>query len=132
MFIYVLFRNSDLLIFDWFGFLRGINSFYVPVGSSPVLLFIVNSFPGGLWLLAGILFLRSIWLTNRKWRRIYIFLFCLSAVRLETAQLFDQVPGTFDFFDLLCFGEFALLEGVFYTIFIAKEIKSYEQKMAEA
>jgi hypothetical protein len=115
MLIYVLFRNSDLLIFDWFGALRGINSFYVPVGNNPVLLFIVNNLPDGLWLLAGILFLRSIWLNNRKWCRIYVFLFCLSAVFLETAQLFKQVPGTFDFFDLLCFGEFALLEGVFYT-----------------
>ncbi|MDR0710674.1 MAG: hypothetical protein LBF77_11480 [Spirochaetaceae bacterium] len=132
MFMYALFRNSDLLIFDWFGFLRGMNSVYVPVGSSPALLFIVNSLPGGLWFLAGILFLRSIWLTNKKWRRIYVFLFCLAAVFLETAQLFEQVPGTFDFFDMLCFGTFALLEGVFYTIFIAKEIKNYEQKMASA
>jgi hypothetical protein len=130
--VYVLFRNSELLMFDWFGFLRGMNSVYVPVESSPALLFIVNSLPGGLWLLAGILLLRSIWLTNRKWRRIYVCLFCLSAVFLETAQLFEWAPGTFDFFDVLCFGEFALLEGFFYTIFIAKEIKNYEQKMAAA
>jgi hypothetical protein len=130
--MYVLFRNSDLVIFDWFGVLRGMNSFYVPVGSSPVLLFIVNSLPGGLWLLAGILLLRSIWLHNKKWCRRYVFLFCLSAVFLETAQLFKQMPGTFDFFDLLCFGAFALLERRVYTIFIMKEIKNYEQKMAAA
>jgi hypothetical protein len=130
--IYFLFRNSDLLIFDWFGALRGFNTLYIPAGNNPVVLFIINSLPGGLWLLSGILLLRAVWLTNKKWSRIYVLVFCLAAVVLETAQLFEQAPGTFDFFDLLCFGEIALLEGVFYTIFIAKGIKNYEQKIALA
>jgi hypothetical protein len=93
------------------GILARARGYFKPFGKSipPVLIY---NLPDGLWFLAGTLFIRSIWLTDKKWLRIYLRLFCFAAILEEILQAFAVIPGTFDFLDLLTFAAAALLDSI--------------------
>jgi len=110
---YMLFRNSDLLINDIFG-IQFIN--IIVLDNFIFIDFIRYNFPDGLWMLSGILLLRSIWVNNQKTSQIYVCVFVLFAFLFETSQNFNIIPGTFDVLDLITMGIIALFEQIIYKI----------------
>lgn len=105
--IYILYRPQNLLLFrvtDNLGLtpyieqLRDeIEGFYMP-------LFVINCLPAGLWTASYLTFMFiSTRCYNRKTRLILSLPLPVSAIILEFMQLTGLCPGTFDFFDLLCY-----------------------------
>jgi hypothetical protein len=116
-FIYFSFRSTDLIMFGWIdslglsGMFARMRGYFRPLGGSlsPILIY---NLPDGLWFLAGTLFIRSIWLADKKWRRVYLYLFYFAAVLEEILQALAVIPGTFDFLDLLAFAAAAVFDGI--------------------
>jgi hypothetical protein len=117
MLVYFLFRNVDMLLFDWFSGLKVFNRLYFPVDTkgNVVLSVLIYSVPDGLWLLSGILFIRAVWWGSRKISDVYALVFCLIAVLFEMFQLFEKIPGTFDMFDLILLVSIAFIEGLIFS-----------------
>ena len=116
---YVLFRESDLLINDIFN----IRFFNTRKFDNLIFIdFIKYNLPDGLWLLSGILLLRSIWISNQKVSQIYTGVFILIAFLFELGQI-SFIPGTFDVMDLIIMVIFAFCEQITYKIFIRRLIK---------
>ena len=115
---YMLFRKSDLLVNDILGIrfinIRALDNFIF-------IDFIRYNLPDGLWVLSGILLLRSIWVYNHKTSQIYVGVFILFAFLFEFFQNFSIVPGTFDVLDLITMGIIALCEQIIYTIKFRRE-----------
>lgn len=122
--VYFLFRNSHLLIFDWFNRLEWLNGFYIHVSTkeSIFLSVLIYNVPDGLWLLSGILLIRALWCMDKKWCEVYILVFCLIAVGLELLQLPGVIPGTFDLIDLVLMVSIAFIEGIIFRYFIRRRI----------
>jgi hypothetical protein len=78
--------------------------------------------PDGLWFLSGLLLIRAIWLDNPKWRVIYFYIFFLIALFMEIIQIFEGIPGTFDFLDIGFMVFFALAESLIFNKFINRSI----------
>jgi len=119
--IYLLFRNTDMLLFQWIPKLEFLKNLYIPVVDYSIfnymLLFIL---PDALWFLSGILFFRFFWFNNKKYQRIYIFCFYVIAIIFEMCQIIKIIPGTFDILDLLFIVITAFVEGLLYKIFILR------------
>lgn len=104
--IYIASRADSLLMFRWLETIGGdqivdvIRQHVGPaIGSLPE--WIRLSLPTGLWTIAGILLLRSIW--GGAWSRgaqVWCCGFFLSAIGGELAQWWGMLPGTFDPLDL--------------------------------
>jgi hypothetical protein len=122
--LYVAFRNTDPIIYNWFGKPGFITLFSIPTEIKTTIppLFIYN-LPDGLWLLSGVLLIRSIWLTEKKWCAIYLAIFYLLAVVIEMLQLCKNIPGTFDVVDLLFMGFTAFAENILFYLFIKRRIQ---------
>jgi hypothetical protein len=115
--IYLFFRNTNMLLFEWMpkpGFIKGV---YIPVKHSVVSAVFLFNVPDALWFLSGILFIRFLWFGNEKWQGIYIRCFYAIAAVIETSQLSHNVPGTFDWLDLLFMGIGAFVESLLYKFF---------------
>jgi hypothetical protein len=123
--VYTFFREvSNFVLFCFFpkpGFLNGL-PLHIDNGNFAVSFFIFHC-PDILWLLSGIFFIRSVWLADKKWMQIYIFVFSLAAVANELSQIPAGIPGTFDVFDLLSLCVTAFMESVLYHLFIHRRIK---------
>jgi hypothetical protein len=76
-----------------------------------------------LWFLSGVLLLRCLWASQRRWQTIYITIFYVLALIIEISQLGENVPGTFDPLDLLFMGITAIFEGVINNSFITRRLK---------
>jgi hypothetical protein len=122
--IYVLFRNANMLLFEWFFKPAWLDAFYIPLDTkgNVVLSFLIYNVPDGLWLLSGILFMRALWWKNEKWRKVYVIVFCLIAILFEIVQLFDNAPGTFDIVDLVLLVSIAFVEGIMFKRFISRSL----------
>ena len=121
--IYVFFRDTNnLLVFRYFPqllFLVEIRT--IPVNTDTIWgYFFVFNLLHGLWCLSGLLVIRAIWLTNVKWWAIYGGTFITAASLLEFAQLNENIPGTFDVFDLTAYGVFALAESAIFNMSIRR------------
>ena len=113
---YMLFRESDLLINEIFN----IRFFNTRIIDNFIFIdFIRYNLPDGLWLLSGILLLRSIWISNHKVSQIYTGVFILSAFLFELGQI-TFIPGTFDVLDLITMGFFAFCEQITYKFFLRR------------
>ena len=110
--IYYFFRNGNILIYKWLDFLPRNNNTITFSNSSLFAGFLLCNLPDGLWLLAGLLFLRALWHEQPKTLLIYRLCFLFIAFFLEISQIFDGISGTFDIFDLLTMGSIALLESI--------------------
>lgn len=123
--IYVFFRNvSNLVLFRFFpkpGFLTGL-PLLVNTGNFAMYGLVFQG-PHILWLLSGLFFIRSIWLTQKKQSQIYIAIFTTIAIANEFSQLSHNIPGTFDVRDVLSYGITAFVESVLYHHFIFRRIK---------
>jgi hypothetical protein len=121
--IYALFRHSDLLVYKITGNPSFVEQLYQhPANNRLLLNFLAYNIPDGLWLLSGILFIRTLWLGQGTTGGIYILIFCFLAMLAEALQFFGIIPGTFDFFDVITMVSAAFGESVFYAYFVKRRI----------
>jgi hypothetical protein len=121
--IYFFFRNRNVVLFVWLPKLPVLDSFLISLKPSAFTSFLRYNLPDMLWFLSGVLLLRCLWAGQRKWQTLYTAVFYVIALTIEISQLGENVPGTFDPFDLLFMGITALFEGVIYNSFIKRRIK---------
>jgi hypothetical protein len=121
--IYLFFRNTNMLLFEWMPKLIFFKNVYIPTKQSVFTSMLFFNLPDALWFLSGILFLRFIWFYRHKEQNVYIICFFLMGIVFEISQLSDNIPGTFDWLDLFFMGITALLEGLLYKIFIQRSLK---------
>ncbi|MNY85591.1 hypothetical protein D3C78_17780 [compost metagenome] len=101
--IYVLFRDSSLLVFVWLDAV-GLTNLVESIRSNitfqlhPIIL---HSLPDGLWTYSFAYVMYIVW-SNHKTpiRHIFISLAPFIGVSSEFGQLFGVVPGTFDIVDV--------------------------------
>ena len=117
--IYYFFREENLLIYEWFHFSIKNNNNITFSNGSLWADFLRYNLPDGLWLLSGLLFLRALWY-GEKIFIIYKILFLFFAFLLEALQIIDEIPGTFDFYDLTIMGSIILGESVVYKILVER------------
>jgi len=121
--IYLFFRNTNMLLFEWMPKLLFFKDVYIPIKQSVFTSMLFFNLPDALWFLSGILFLRFIWFNRYKEQNVYIICFLLIGIVFEISQLSDNIPGTFDWLDLFFMCMTALLEGLLYKIFIQRRLK---------
>jgi hypothetical protein len=112
-----------MLLFEWIPKLEFFKNVYIPIKHSFLSIPLLYNLHDALWFLSGIPFLRFLWFDNKKWQGIYIRCFYGIAVFFEISQLSNNVPGTFDFLDLLFMGITALVEGLLYINFVQRSLK---------
>lgn len=78
--------------------------------------------PDGLWFLSGLLLIRAVWLTNKKWWVFYCGIFILIALLMEISQLIETVPGTFDLLDIVFFIFFTFMENLIFNLRIKRGV----------
>jgi len=117
--IYLLFRDlSNILLFTWIPTLEFPKTVLIQLNPSIFSYILKYNMPDMLWFLSGILFLRFIWFNKAKEQKFYVFCFYIVGVVFETSQLFDVIPGTFDWLDLLFMGIGAFIEGLLFRKFV--------------
>ena len=121
--IYLLFRNTNMLIFEQIPKLEFFNKIYLPVKHSVFSSMLLFNLPDVLWFLSGIFFIRFLWFKNKKWQVIYLICFYGIAFLIEVTQLLKNVPGTFDVLDLLFMSITAFVEGLLYKKLSTRRIK---------
>ena len=121
MCIYLFFRDLNNIIFiKWipvFDFIKPVFVSLAPTISSHTLMY---NLPDMFWFLSGILFFRYIWFYKMKEQYIYISCFYLSGTVFELSQLSENVPGTFDYLDLLFMYIGAFVEGLLFNSLIRR------------
>jgi len=119
--IYLLFRDlNNIVLFSWIPKPKFLETVLVPLKPSILADFLRYHLPDTLWFVSAILFLRFLWFYKDKTQTAYIVCFYGIALVLETSQLSEKVPGTFDWFDLLFMGIGAFIEGLLYKILIQR------------
>jgi hypothetical protein len=93
--IYALFRNADWLAFTITGKPVWGKGGYGRFG--PLMDILIYNVPDGLWLLSGLLFMRSLWPGGEPAGCVYRLLFCFIALLFEGLQWFDWTLGTLTF-----------------------------------
>jgi len=124
MAIYAFFRNTDnMRLFQYFPKLSFQNSLKISVKPDSIWsnMFIYN-LPYGLWCLSGLLFIRAVWLTNTKWRKIYGGIFIAIVMSYVFLKLPGFIPGTFDILDLVFMCLFAFIESIIFIMFIRRTL----------
>jgi len=120
--IYLLFRNTNMLLFKWIPNLKIFKDVYIPTEQSFFTSILKYNLPDVLWFLAGIFFFRFIWFYKFKEQNIYLLCFYLTGIIFEISQLSDNIPGTFDFLDLFFLGIGAFVESLLYKKFIQRSV----------
>jgi len=121
--IYLLFRDlNSIVLFSWIPKPAFLETVLVPLQPSAATNFIRYHLPDTLWFLSAILFLRFLWFYNAKTQTVYIACFYIIALALEISQLSQNVPGTFDWLDLLFMGVGAFVEGLLFKYFAKRRI----------
>ena len=121
--IYLLFRDlNNIVLFAWIPKPEFFGNVLVPLKPSVPANFLRYYMPDMLWFLSAILFFRFIWFYRIKMQKVYIFCLYGIGVVLETSQLSKNVPGTFDWFDLLFMGIGAFVESLLYKFFLIRRL----------
>jgi hypothetical protein len=112
--IYALFRQRDLMIYDWVGIVHQTNKPLIVSNQFKNLFYpiLVFNMPDALWLLSGIFFLRFTWFENKKWCDRYIFCFCCISIILELLQAINFIPGVFDIMDIIFLLTTTIIENI--------------------
>lgn len=105
--IYVLFRPTTLLLFRTLrdvGMMGAVERMRECAAGWNLPGFVVNCLPNGLWVVAYILLMDVLWrnhseLTRLRWASIIPLAGCVA----EAGQWFGYIPGTFDFWDFVCY-----------------------------
>lgn len=107
--IYILFRSSGLLFFQWFKFLKIYDKIFIlRISALKYKIYLSDyclySLPDGLWMYSYVNFMIYISL-RLKIRLLSIWLFMLPLIALisEILQLVKMIPGYFDVFDFLSY-----------------------------
>jgi len=122
--IYTFFRNiNNMFLFQFIQkpFFLDLLHKTVKTESLWLNMFIYN-LPYGLWCLSGLLLIRSIWLSNEKWRAIYSGLFITIIMSYVILKLPGIIPGTFDVLDIFFMSLFAFVESITFYFFIKRRI----------
>ena len=105
--IYLLFRSTDLLMFQLFpnGQLPiWIQSLRNSVSCLNVPEWVRFSFPDGLWLFAYLLIVDGIWRGKHNCTSLFFLTFLpLTALLTELLQWFHVIPGIGDWMDFICY-----------------------------
>ena len=114
--IYLLFRDlGNMLLFTWIPLPKYLETAPMPLKPSVAANFLRFHLPDMLWFLSGIAFFRFIWFYHHKTQTAYIVCFYGVGLVLETSQLAENIPGTFDWLDLFFMGIGAFAEGFLYS-----------------
>jgi hypothetical protein len=121
--IYLLFRDlNNIVLFSWIPQPELLKTVLIPLKPSVLTNFLRYHLPDTLWFVSAILFFRFLWFYKPKTQTVYIVcFFCLGLV-LEISQLSGNIPGTFDWFDLLFMGIGAFVEGLLYKFFTTRRM----------
>jgi uncharacterized protein YggT (Ycf19 family) len=117
---YYFLRENNILIYKWFHFLPKNNNIITFPHKSFWLDFLRYNLPDGLLLFSFLLFLRAIWNKDPKTFLTYKICSILICFSLEILQIFEKIPGTFDFFDLATMGSIILLESIVHKILMTR------------
>ncbi len=118
--IYILFRPTTLLMFNWadsLGLMDIISIMRAWVDGYEKLLpnWVIYSLPFGLWVASYLFFIDCIWGRSKAFvRHVWFWSVPVIAFTAECAQIFEIIPGHFDFLDLLII-VFATIFGFFAT-----------------
>jgi len=120
--IYAFFRNiNNMVMFKFFPKPSFFNTLYIPLNTNSIWIYMfIYNLPYGLWCFSGLLLVRSIWLHNEKWRKIYRGIFIAVVMFYVILKLPRIILGTFDVLDLLFMGFFAFLESIIFNLFIRR------------
>ena len=115
MAIYLLFRDfNNMILFSWIPKPQFLDMVLIPLKPSILSDILRYNIPDMLWFVSGILFFRFIWFYKIKVQKVYVSCFCGMGIILEISQLSKNVPGTFDWLDLLFLSIGAFVEGLLY------------------
>ena len=92
--VYVGWRTTSLLVFDWMSFLGIPHDVFRPTISLPAP--ILYSLPDGCWVFAGTSWMLLIWRGFHPWA----FVIAALAIGGEFGQAVQLVPGTFEWTDI--------------------------------
>tara|TARA_R110002096_G_scaffold13704_1_gene48174 strand:+ start:606 stop:1091 length:486 start_codon:yes stop_codon:yes gene_type:complete len=92
--VYVGWRSTDLLVFDWLAWLGIPEDVFRPDIQLPR--WLLYSFPDGCWVFAGTSWMLLIWRRLHAW----VYIFAVLGIGGEIGQGLGYVPGTFDWNDI--------------------------------
>lgn len=105
--IYILFRPTSLIIFNFFSFIN-VDIFIMSLRNTNFHLikyipnFFIYSFPNALWVYSFSFFTLMLWYNYNILARILSFIFIfIIAIGIELCQLNHYLPGTYDCVDLI-------------------------------
>ena len=126
-FIYIIFREKNLLMFNWFNFVGcenlvdflryNFSKYYIPN-------WLLFNYPDGIWIYSFVSFMLIIWngvKSNTKF--VWLAIAPILGISAEIGQYINIIPGTYDKFDLM----FCLLGSLLPFIFI----KQMEEKSSD-
>ena len=121
-FIYILFRENTLVMFDWFnslGFESIIYHFRENINTNIHLpKWIVYSLPDGIWIYSLTSLMILIWrLDSNKTKYVWFLIGPLLGISAEMGQLFNIIPGTFDNTDI-AFCVFGSITPIYFNCLI--------------
>ena len=123
MCIYLLFRDlSSLFFIKWIPALKFTQKVFIQLTPSVFSYILMYNIPDMLWYVSGILLLRFIWFDRLKEQKIYVVCFYIMGAIFEISQISENIPGTFDWLDLLFMGIGAFIEGLLYNKVILRRI----------
>lgn len=118
--LYILFRTSNLKMFNWFEKLN-ILSFINTLRDSTTIYtdylpnIILYSLPDGLWLFSYVSLVLFLWKNEiRNENLFWIFIVPIISIFSELGQLIKIVPGTFDLADLVMYLSGTILPFIIY------------------
>jgi hypothetical protein len=118
--LYVLFRTSNLKMFNWFEKLNILDSIqylrtYTANNANVLPDFILYSLPDGLWLFSYVSLMLYLWKNELNRQNLFwIFVMPVFSFLSELGQLTQLVPGTFDITDLIMYLSAAFLPFIIY------------------
>lgn len=105
--IYLLYRPQSILLFratDVLGLAPYISSLRESASSAILPSILINSVPAGLWTASYLILMYcNTKFYNKKTRMMLSLPLPVSMIVLEFMQLVGWCPGTFDFYDLICY-----------------------------
>jgi len=122
MIIFLLFRDlNNMLLFSWLPKPEFLKTTLIPLKPSLFSDIFRYNIPDMLWFVSAILFFRFIWFYKINVQKAYIACFYGTGIIFEASQLSKNIPGTFDWMDVLFMGIGAFVEGLLYK-FLQKGI----------
>lgn len=102
--IYLLFRSTSLVMFSWFKMLKMdgiINILRSNLNDIQIPYLILYCMPNMLWISSYLIMIDALKL-DYSIKLFWSFIMPFIAVLFEILQIWNIIPGTFDFWDLIC------------------------------